>query len=133
MQEEMENLVKQPLGPILRKYASTAADLAGRLQKQIQVELYGMEVEVSYDRLGGLFSTLRHLIRNSVDHGVASSGDRIMLGKTEGGKLILKVFEEDQTLKFIIADDGAGIDAQRIKAIGLEKKDNRPGICPIRN
>ena len=44
------------------------------------------------------------------------------MGKTEKGKLILKVFEENQTLKFIISDDGAGIDSQRIKAIGLAKK-----------
>jgi len=116
-----ESLKKQPIKPILKKYATAANTLADNLGKQVKIIVRGVEVEVPYDRLNPLFDTVIHLVRNSVDHGLEDPGTRQMLGKSEQGSLLLEAKLENGIYKLLIADDGAGIDPERVKMIAVEK------------
>ncbi len=117
----INSLRKQPVGPILKKFGSDAEQLAMQLGKQVNVELEGSDVEISHDRLNGLFSVLIHLVRNSVDHGIETTDIRSMLGKSETGTLIIKALKENEWLKFLITDDGGGIDDEAVRNIAISK------------
>ncbi|PCI28546.1 MAG: hypothetical protein COB67_06090 [SAR324 cluster bacterium] len=121
LEKAVYNLRKQPLGTLLKKYESTAQDLAQKLEKQVEVQLKGLEIEVDHEPLESLFSTLIHLVRNSVDHGIETPETRALLGKQEVGKLEIQAIQEADRLKLIIRDDGGGIDAEKIKQIALSK------------
>lgn len=118
----IEDLQKQPIGPVLQRFAAAAENLAEKLQKKVEVQLEGKNIPVSYQKLESLFSTMIHLVRNSIDHGLEDPETRQMLGKSETGKLTLKAVQDSDNLKLIVADDGGGIDTERVGQIGLEKK-----------
>ena len=119
--DAVEALRKQPIAPILRKYASDAEYLAERLGKQVQVEVSGLNVEIFHENYQHVFAALTHLIRNSVDHGIESSDLRSMLGKPEVGTLKIRAEQKNGSFKIVISDDGGGIDAEKIKQIALSK------------
>ncbi|MBF0239669.1 MAG: response regulator [SAR324 cluster bacterium] len=116
-----EQLRLQPIAPILQKYAITTEGLSQRLNKPVQVEILGQDVEVSYDHLSGLFEALTHLIRNSVDHGIEEQSLRIMLEKPQVGTIRLEALREHDTLHLKISDDGKGIDPEQIKVAAIRK------------
>ncbi len=121
IQSALADLRKQPIGRMLRKYAAAAEDLSKQLNKSVEVELEGEDLPVSYEKLEPVFSTLVHLVRNSVDHGIEEPSVRVMLGKAEAGRLRIKAKKEEQDLRLVIQDDGAGIDAETVKNIALKK------------
>ncbi|PCI30028.1 MAG: hypothetical protein COB67_02855 [SAR324 cluster bacterium] len=122
VKKEIARLRKQPIAPLFKKYAIAAEELAVKLGKEIQVKFEGMEVDVSFEHLDPLFSVLIHLIRNSVDHGLETPDLRVMLGKQRVGQLTLKASLEENSLKLLVTDDGAGIDPARLLQIALENK-----------
>ncbi len=117
----IDDLRKQPIGPMLLKYAAAAEGLAEKLNKPVNVEVHGKNVEVSYEQLEGVFGSLVHLVRNCVDHGLEETEMRPMLDKPEEGTIIIKAIAKEHTLKIMIADDGGGIDPDVIKNIALKK------------
>ncbi|MGK0290047.1 MAG: chemotaxis protein histidine kinase CheA, partial [bacterium] len=121
IQNAIDDLKKEPIGRVLKKYAVAAENLADQLNKKIQVRLHGESTLVSYERLESLFSTLIHLVRNSVDHGLEESDMRPMLGKDEVGTIDIHASISGRNLKLVIADDGGGIDHDIIKGIALKK------------
>ena len=78
-------------------------------------------VEVSLQRFDPLFTTGIHLVRNCVDHGLETPDIRSMLEKSKTGSLSIEALTDDTSFQLIIADDGNGIDAERIKQLCLEK------------
>lgn len=117
----LDNLIKQPIGPMLKKYAMAAQGVADRLGKAIQVNTRGKDVEISYDHLDEFFGVLVHLVRNCVDHGIEDIETRTMMGKPNYGNINIEGVTENRALKIIIADDGGGIDPEVIKSIALKK------------
>lgn len=117
----IRDLKKQPIGGILNKFKNDAQDLAQKLNKQVEIELSGQDVEIDQEPLQPLFASLVHLVRNSVDHGIEDPDVRIMQGKEESGKLFIQAEMESNHFHLRIKDDGAGIDGSHIKDIALSK------------
>jgi len=65
--------------------------------------------------------SLGHLYRNCVDHGVESPEKRKAAGKDETGRIFVKIYKENDVLKLIIGDDGAGLDEEKIVQIARKK------------
>lgn len=116
-----EELRKQPIAPVFKKYATAAENLAENLGKAVRVELSGEDIEVDHDKVAPLFSNLIHLVRNSVDHGLESPDMRQMLNKPEEGLLKIGASQEGDDLMLMIQDDGGGIDPETIKQVALGK------------
>lgn len=126
MQDHINQVIaqlrKQPIGPMIQKYAAAAEGLGEKLNKPIEIQSSGKSLEVSYDRLENVFGSLVHLVRNCVDHGLEEPETRIMLGKPEQGKIKIEALKgESGSLKLVISDDGGGIDAEVIKNVALKK------------
>jgi two-component system chemotaxis sensor kinase CheA len=64
---------------------------------------------------------LVHMIRNSMDHGVEGPEERAQRGKPDTGVIKLSAYHEGGSVVIEIADDGRGLDRERIVAKATEK------------
>lgn len=107
--------VETLLGPIAN-YVETLASQRG---KQVRLQIIGGKTRVSAAVVKPLVQNLIHLVRNSIDHGVEAPADRD--GKDETARLELRFSEGPQGLRVVVADDGRGIDAQRVVSKAIER------------
>ena len=111
----------QPIGRLFQKYPRIARDLARQLGKDVELVLAGEETEVDKTMIEDLADPLIHLIRNAVDHGVEAPPERKAVGKPEKSLVRLEARQEGDHIVLIIADDGKGMSAERIRAKAVEK------------
>jgi len=111
----------QPIGRLFQKYPRIARDLARQLGKDVELTLVGEETEVDKTMIEDLADPLIHLIRNAVDHGVESPLERQAAGKPAKSIVRLEARQEGDHIVLIIADDGRGMSAERIRAKAIEK------------
>ncbi len=111
----------QPIGRLFQKYPRIARDLARQLGKDVELVLSGEETEVDKTMIEDLADPLIHLIRNAVDHGVEIPSERRLAGKPEKSLVRLEARQEGDHIVLIIADDGKGMSAERIRAKAVEK------------
>lgn len=111
----------QPIGRLFQKYPRIARDLARQLGKDVELVLAGEETEVDKTMIEDLADPLIHLIRNAVDHGVEMPEERQRGGKPTKSLVRLEARQEGDHIVLIIADDGKGMSAERIRAKAVEK------------
>lgn len=111
----------QPIGRLFQKYPRIARDLARQLGKDVELVLAGEETEVDKTMIEDLADPLIHLIRNAVDHGVEMPSERQLAGKSAKSLVRLEARQEGDHIVLIIADDGRGMSAERIRAKAIEK------------
>ena len=111
----------QPIGRLFQKYPRIARDLARQLGKDVELVLAGEETEVDKTMIEDLADPLIHLIRNAVDHGVEPSAERVLAGKPTKSVVRLEARQEGDHIVLIVADDGRGMSAERIRAKAIEK------------
>ena len=111
----------QPIGRLFQKYPRIARDLARNLGKDVELVLAGEETEIDKTMIEDLSDPIIHLIRNAVDHGVESPDDRRAAGKPEKSQVRLEARQEGDHIILLVADDGKGMNAERLRAKALEK------------
>ncbi len=120
LQEHIMQLRMQPVGRLFNRFPRLVRDLARRLNKEVELEIHGGEVELDKSILEQLTDPLTHLVRNSVDHGLESPQQRRALGKPPAGRMVLRAFHQEGQVHITLSDDGAGIDPERVAARALE-------------
>ena len=95
-------------------------DLARDLGKDVILEVEGGDTEVDRSVLEQIRSPLTHLIRNAVDHGIESPDVREGAGKPRRATIRLAATQRGGSLMLAIADDGSGIDADRIRDAAIQ-------------
>jgi len=111
----------QPMGGLFGKFNRIVRDLGQKLNKDIQLEVFGDDVELDRTLIEGLSDPLTHLVRNSIDHGIEKAGDRLAAGKPAHGTVRLSAAHLAGRVQIEVSDDGAGIDPERLKAKAVEK------------
>lgn len=111
----------QPIGRLFQKYPRMARDLARNLGKEVELMLVGEETEIDKTMIEDLGDPIIHLIRNAVDHGVEETVERIALGKPPKSEVRLEARQEGDHIVILVADDGRGMNAERLRAKALEK------------
>jgi two-component system, chemotaxis family, sensor kinase CheA len=106
----------QPISNIWSKFPRVVRDLALACSKQARIEMEGQETELDKTIVEAIRDPLTHLVRNAIDHGIEGPADRLARGKPAEGRLALHAFHEGGKVIIEIADDGGGIDPQRIRA-----------------
>lgn len=104
----------QPVGAVTGKFRRIARDLAAALDKKVRVDLEGEDVGVDKAVNEALRDPLLYLVRNAVDHGLESPADRMAAGKPAEGLLRIRAHHEGGRVRVEVADDGRGIDADRL-------------------
>ena len=111
----------QPIKKVFGRFPRVVRDLARSLKKEVNLELRGEETDLDKNLVEALADPLVHLVRNSVDHGVESPDVREANGKPRGGKVILSAEQEGDHILLSIEDDGAGMDADKLRQKAVEK------------
>ena len=75
----------------------------------------GEEVELDKSIIEAIGDPLTHLVRNSVDHGIETPDLRMQAGKPKCGTVVLRAYHQAGKVNISIRDDGAGIDAVKLK------------------
>lgn len=104
-----------PMAGVFNRFPRIVRDLAHTLQKQVQVEIVGEETELDKQVVEAIGDPLTHLVRNAVDHGIETPSERAACGKPETGTLTLIAAHEGGKVIIDIADDGRGLDTERIR------------------
>ncbi len=110
-----------PIDTVFRKFPRIVRDLAHSLKKEVELVVSGQETELDKTMVELIGDPLVHLVRNSLDHGLEEPGVRTAAGKSPSGTLRLEAREEGDQIVIRIADDGAGIDPERIAGKAVEK------------
>jgi two-component system chemotaxis sensor kinase CheA len=110
----------QPVGNLFAKFPRLVRDLARQLDKTIELEVSGTEVELDKSVLELLSDPLTHLVRNCCDHGIELPAERQRSGKPPIGKVSLAASHLGSQICIEVRDDGQGLDPQRIKHKALQ-------------
>lgn len=114
MQELVMKLRMVPVGPTFRQFQRIVRDTARALGKEAELRIEGVDVEVDMTVIEHLRDPLVHMIRNSIGHGIESPGARLAAKKPAAGTLVLRSFREAGSIVIELADDGGGIDRDRV-------------------
>ena len=121
LQEEVMKTRMQPIGNIWNKFPRTVRDLAHSCGKEVRLEMEGQETELDRTIIEAIKDPLTHLVRNAMDHGIEAPEVRKLAGKDATGCLKLRAFHEGGQVNIEISDDGAGLNAERIRKKAVER------------
>jgi two-component system chemotaxis sensor kinase CheA len=106
----------QPVGRLFQKFPRLVRELARDLGKEVELVIEGAETEVDRVVVDSLYDPLVHMLRNSLDHGIESHDERVAAGKPVRSRIMLKAWQEANSVMIVIADDGRGMDPHRLRA-----------------
>ena len=121
LQEGVMRIRMVPISQIFSRFPRLVRDLSKNLNKKINLVIEGEDTELDKSVIDDLLDPIMHSVRNSVDHGIESTEERKAAGKSEEGRVLLKAANEGNMIVIEIADDGKGIDVERVKAKAVEK------------
>ncbi len=121
LQEGVMKTRMQPIRNAWSKLPRVVRDLSISCGKQVQVKMEGAETELDKTILEAIKDPLTHIVRNSVDHGIETAEVRKANGKPAEGTLWLRAYHEGGQVNIEIADDGAGINVDRVRQKAIEK------------
>jgi two-component system chemotaxis sensor kinase CheA len=116
IQESVMSMRMLPMHFTFNRFPRVVRDLSSKLGKKVDLKIEGGTTEIDKSMIEKLVDPLTHLVRNSIDHGIEKTGERLALGKTETGTVILRAEQKGGSILISIIDDGAGLNRDRILA-----------------
>lgn len=114
--QDMKQLLMLPLASIVETLPSLTRDIARQQEKEVQLVMHGVELEVDRRILQEIKDPLIHLIRNCVDHGIEKPEVRERRGKARRGTISLTIAQQESSkFEIVVADDGGGLDLAKVK------------------
>ena len=111
----------RPFADTTGSYPRMVRDLSRSLGKQVRLDIVGDHTAIDRDILERLDAPLGHLLRNAVDHGIESPERRLSNGKQAEGVVTLEARHSGGMLQINVADDGAGIDLDVLRAAIIQR------------
>ncbi len=121
LQEGVMKIRMVPINQIFSRFPRVVRDLQRDLNKKINLVIEGEDTELDKSVVEDLLDPIMHCVRNAVDHGIESPAERKAAGKPEEGTVFLKASNEGNMIVIEIKDDGAGIDAEKVRAKAIER------------
>jgi two-component system chemotaxis sensor kinase CheA len=121
LQESVMKTRMQAIDHLWAKLPRVVRDLSSACGKQVRLAMVGRETELDRSLLEAVKDPLTHLVRNAVDHGVEEPEERLRLGKPPEGVLTLRAYHEGGHVIVEVADDGAGMDPDKIARVAVER------------
>ena len=121
LQKNVMKTRMQPISHVFNKFPRIVRDLSRKTDKEIDLVMKGMNVELDRSLIEALVDPLTHLVRNAIDHGIECPKTRQAAGKPVAGSLVLHAYQESDRVIIDISDDGAGINPGQIKSKAIQK------------
>jgi two-component system chemotaxis sensor kinase CheA len=130
--EEMERLTSElrdntmnirmvPIGKTFGRFRRLVRDLSAELTKQVRFGVEGEDTELDKTIAEQLHDPIIHILRNAIDHGIETPEIRKASGKPEYGTIMMSASYSGAGVRIRIADDGAGLCSEKIRAAAIEK------------
>ncbi|ATM01090.1 chemotaxis protein CheA [Aeromonas sp. CA23] len=103
-----------PIGDTFNRFQRVVRDVSHELNKDIALVITGGDTELDKSVVEKIGDPLMHLVRNSMDHGIESAGQRLAAGKPARGTLTLNAYHDSGSIVIEIKDDGAGLNQAKI-------------------
>jgi chemosensory pili system protein ChpA (sensor histidine kinase/response regulator) len=120
LQQELMSVRMVPFASQAERLYRIVRQTAKELGKRANLEIRGGQVELDRSVLDKIGAPLEHLLRNAVAHGLETRDTRLAAGKTEIGEVSLTLAQEGNEIILTMADDGSGLNFDRIRARGIE-------------
>ncbi len=122
LQDIAMSLRMVPISGVFQKMSRIVRDMKQKLGKDVRLTLIGEETEVDKTIVDSIQDPIMHMIRNAMDHGIEeTSQDRIAAGKNPQGEIILSASHTSSEVVISIADDGIGMNPDKLLAKAREK------------
>ncbi|WP_379132015.1 chemotaxis protein CheW [Paenibacillus sp. sgz500958] len=121
LQEGMMKTRMLPIEHLFGRFPRMVRDLAHKSNKEIELIVEGRETELDRTLIEEISDPLIHILRNSADHGIELPEERIQMGKPRKGTIVLRASHQGNMIVITVADDGRGIDVDKVKAMAIRK------------
>ena len=121
MQLAVMKIRMQPIKKVLGKFPRFVRDMSASLNKDVELQITGEGTEVDKTVIENIGDPLTHILRNSIDHGLESTEERIAKGKSPKGKVAINIYQKGSQVVIEIIDDGKGMDVDKLKKTAIEK------------
>jgi two-component system chemotaxis sensor kinase CheA len=131
--QELERLVAElrddvlgirmlPIGTIFGRFRRVVHDVTAELAKEADLITTGAATELDKSILDQIAEPLVHLLRNAIDHGIETPGEREAAGKPRRGTIRLAAEHAGSAVVVSIEDDGRGIDRAAVRAKAVDRQ-----------
>ena len=110
-----------PIESVVNRFPRMIRDLSKKLNKEMELIMTGEDTELDRTVIDEIGDPLMHMLRNSADHGLEPTIDRLKIGKPKVGTIRLDAYQDGNNVTIEVSDDGAGIDVEKIKRKAIEK------------
>lgn len=122
---DLQNVVMKvrmvPVSQVFNRFPRMVRDIAKELHKDVNLTVEGEETELDRTVIDEIGDPLMHLLRNSLDHGIEHPDEREKKGKPRTGEVGLIARHEGNNVVIMVTDDGAGMDADKLRAVAVQK------------
>ncbi len=125
IQDNVMSLRAQPIRQAFSRVPRIVRELCSATGKQVNLEVEGEATEVDKSVIEKIGEPLTHMIRNAIDHGLETPEQRAAAGKAPVGTVHLSAEQKGARIVIRVADDGGGIDRERVRQKAIDK-----GIVP---
>ncbi len=122
LQQQLMRVRLVTFANISERLYRVARQAAKELDKRVNLDIRGANTEIDRGVLEKMGAPFEHLVRNAIAHGLETPAQRRAAGKPETGELKIDVRQEANEIIVVIADDGAGLNLERIRARAIERK-----------
>jgi two-component system chemotaxis sensor kinase CheA len=110
-----------PIESVVNRFPRMIRDLSKKLGKEMELVMTGEDTELDRTVIDEIGDPLMHMLRNSADHGLEPTIERLKLGKPQVGTIKLNAYQDGNNVTIEVEDDGAGIDVEKVKATAIKK------------
>lgn len=121
LQKSVMKIRMVPVEHLFRRFPRVVRDVAKSCGKDVNLVITGQDTDLDKSILDMLAEPLAHLVRNSVDHGIELPQERLQAGKASQGTVRLAAYHQGNQIVIEVADDGRGIDRDRLVAKAIDK------------
>lgn len=115
LQQSLLQIRTIPFSNYAERYYRIARQVAEEMEKKANLQIQGGEVEIDRSVLEKINPPLEHLLRNAIAHGIEEPAQRLQVGKSEIGQVIIQLHQEGNEVIITLSDDGSGLNVLRIR------------------
>jgi chemosensory pili system protein ChpA (sensor histidine kinase/response regulator) len=130
LQQELMGVRMMPFASQAERLFRIVRQTSKELGKRANFDIVGGQVELDRSVLDKMMAPLEHMLRNAVAHGIETRTERVEVGKPEIGEITVALAHEGNEIILSMADDGRGLDRERIRARAQEMGLIEPGMEP---
>ncbi len=131
LQKSVMKIRMVPVEHLFRRFPRVVRDVAKSCGKEVNLVITGQDTDLDKSILDMLAEPLAHLVRNAVDHGIESPTERINDGKPAQGTVTLDAYHQGNQIVIEVADDGRGLNRDRLVAKAVERGILKPGDAAV--